>query len=181
MLIPTPNESYVIHLAFTGVFREEAQVLARRLQMAYMTGSVAGFFEWTRLGSVTLVSFERNIGSDMEVLECKGLSMTERTVRLQLALEFRESLEHSSFLDKNDSEISEAWLLIDKVADALERCASETSVKGLPQDQPKIRVTADIAVGGGVDVTAEAVKRSLVQFAQGSGAVLINVDVVSLP
>ena len=138
-MTPTYNESYVITLAFVDKLLEPATSLAERLQQACDSGNVAGFFEWQRLGRVTVLQFERQIGEDTEVLADMVREMTPETVVRQLAYELREAVDVIADVGYD------TYTLVTTIADALEAGGDEVKVAGLLCQMPKLRVTVEMA------------------------------------
>ena len=150
-MTPTYNETYVITLAFVDQFFQPADHLASLLQLAYDSGNVAGFFEWQRLGRVTVLEFERQIGEDTEVLAHVGREMTPDTVVRQLAYELREAQEQAGLAQEEGLAESvrkcrnDAYNLVTTIAEKLEAGGEDVKVAGLLCQMPRVIVTIELA------------------------------------
>ena len=176
-MIPTYNETYVVTLAFVDKLLEPATYLAERLQRAYDSGNVAGFFEWQRLGRVTVLEFERQIGEDTEVLADMGLEMTPETVVRQLAYELREAVDVIADVGYD------AYILVTTIADALEAGGDEVKVAGLLCQMPKLRVTVEMAFPNlaSRNVNVATMDEAMESLAEKLGGELLSHNVEKLP
>ena len=176
-MTPTYNETYVITLAFVDKLLEPATSLAERLQQAYDSGNVAGFFEWQRLGRVTVLQFERQIGEDIEVLADMGREMTPDTVVRQLAYELREAVDVIADVGYD------AYSLVTTIADALEAGGDEVKVAGLLCQMPKLRVTVEMAFPNlaSRNVNVATMDEAMESLAERLGGELLSHNLEKLP
>lgn len=176
-MTPTYNESYVITLAFVDKLLEPATSLAERLQQAYDSGNVAGFFEFKRLGRVTVLEFERQISEDIEVLADMGREMTPDTVVSQLAYELREAVDVIADVGYD------AYSLVTTIADALEAGGDEVKVAGLLCQMPKLRVTVEMAFPDQAsrDVKVATMDEAMERLAAKLGGELLSHNLEKLP
>lgn len=178
-MTPTYNETYVITLAFVDKLLEPATSLAERLQQAYDNGrgNVAGFFEWQRLGRVTVLQFERQISEDIEVLADMGREMTPETVVLQLAYELREAVNVIADVGYD------TYTLATTIADALEAGGDEVKVAGLLCQMPKLRVTVEMAFPNlaSRNVNVATMDEAMESLAERLGGELLSHNVEKLP
>lgn len=150
-MTPAYNETYVVTLAFVDQFFQPADHLASLLQLAFDSSNVAGFFEWQRLGRVTVLEFERSLGEDTDVLAEAGREMTPETVARQLATELREAQEQAGLAQEEGLAESvllfrnDAYNLVTKIADKLEAGGEDVKVAGLLCQMPMVRVTIELA------------------------------------
>lgn len=150
-MTPAYNETYVVTLAFVDQFFQPADHLASLLQLAFDSSNVAGFFEWQRLGRVTVLEFERSLGEDTDVLAEAGREMTPETVARQLATELREAQEQAGLAQEEGLAESvllfrnDAYNLVTKIADKLEAGGEDVKVAGLLCQMPKLLVTVELA------------------------------------
>ena len=150
MTIPAFNETYVVSVAFVDTFHQPADQLADLLQMLYDGGNVAGFFEWQRLGRVTVLEFERQIGEDTEVLLDLNREMTPETVAKQIADELTEAQGQPDLAQEEGLGAAELVLRNDAynlATTIIKKLVGEedVSVKGLLCQMPKVRVTFELA------------------------------------
>lgn len=179
---PAYNETYIITLAFIDAFHEPAEVLAERMQLAYDGGNVAGFFQWQRLGRVTLLEFERQISEDTDVLADLGREMTPETVVKQLAYELREAREQPGMAQKEGLPAAasllrdEAYNLVTKVADKLEAGGLDVKVEGLLCQMPQLRVIVGIAFPNRAsrDVNVASMDEAMERLAERLGGTLVS-------
>ena len=176
-MTPTYNETYVITLAFVDKLLEPATSLAERLQPAYDSGNVAGFFEWKRLGRVTVLEFERQISEDIEVLADMGREMTPDTVVRQLAYELRETVNVIADVGYD------TYVLVTTIADALEAGGDEVLVAGLLCQMPKLRVTVEMAFPDLArrDVKVATMDEAMERLAAKLGGELLSHNLEKLP
>ena len=178
-MTPTYNETYVITLAFVDKLLEPATSLAERLQQAYDNGrgNVAGFFEWQRLGRVTVLQFERQISEDIEVLADMGREMTPDTVVRQLAYELREAVNVIADVGYD------TYALATTIADALEAGGDEVKVAGLLCQMPKLRVTVEMAFPNlaSRNVNVATMDEAMESLAERLGGELLSHNVEKLP
>ena len=176
-MTPTYNETYVITLAFVDKLLEPATSLANRLQLAYEGGNVAGFFEFKRLGRVTVLEFERQISEDIEVLADMGREMTPDTVVSQLAYELREAVDVIADVGYD------AYSLVTTIADALEAGGDEVKVAGLLCQMPKLRVTVEMAFPDPAsrDVKVATMDEAMERLAAKLGGELLSHNMEKLP
>lgn len=137
-MTPTYSETYVVSMAFVDKLPEPAPRLAEQLQPAY-DESVAGFFNWERMGRVTVLHLERQIAEDEEVLDGKGLAMTPNTVIAQLIVEFLEARASIPEGERDDQ-----YNLLTTIITALESCEG-VKVDGLPCQCPAATLTVRMA------------------------------------
>ncbi len=188
-MTPTYNETYVITLVFVDKLMEPVTSLVKQLQLAYDGGNVAGFFEFKRLGRVTLLEFERQISEDTEVLADMGREMTPDTVVSQLAYELREAREQSGMAQEEGLEQAvrlfrnDAYNLVTTIADALEAGGDEVLVAGLLCQMPKLRVTMEMAFPNlaSRNVNVATMDEAMERLAEKLGGELLSHNLEKLP
>lgn len=188
-MTPAYNETYVITLAFVDKLLEPVASLADQLQLVYDSGNVAGFFEWQRLGRVTVLEFERQIGEDTEVLADMGREMTPETVVRQLAYELREAREQPGMAQEEELEQAvqlfrdDAYNLVTTIADALEAGGDEVKVAGLLCQMPKLRVTVEMAFPNlaSRNVNVATMDEAMESLAEKLGGELLSHNLEKLP
>lgn len=134
------RECYTITAAAVNSpdLRGTASELADKIQLAYSgegLPGVAGFFEVQRLGTVTVLTFQRSISDDLGCFTDED-AMTPGAVIDQLVREFAEVQRH---LCKDGQ--SDEYMLLQAVMIALNNGAE---VKGLPCQDARLRVTVEL-------------------------------------
>lgn len=137
-MTPVYGDTYVVSMAFVDKFPEPAPRLAEQLQAAY-DECVAGWFNWERMGRVTVLHLERQIAEDEEVLDDKGLVMTPNTVVAQLIIEF---LEARGRIPEGESD--DQYNQLTTIITALES-REEVKVAGLPCQYPSMTVSVTVS------------------------------------
>lgn len=157
MLTPTFNSTYTVKLVILlgddadDAVDYPATELAKSLQALYdQDVAPAGFFDLEKIGSHLVVTLERSIGDDAEVLG--GRDMDEFNVVEQLAAEYREAYDNGP-----EGQFGQTQILTLAILNTLKR--HKAVVAGLPCQMVKVRLVCEWVMPAGM--TLEQVRTTL--------------------